>query len=151
VAQSRSDPKTGDAAGMLLQIPDAFLRGEVDFDLPRQGAYAVTSDSSLSDVTRSNMPYFEQLFVTAKGAPLMGIALDRLAYCLRRRVEHETGTYFASLSAWTIVYKGMLTTKQPPQVFPELLDERMASALVVIHSRFSPTRCRHGSCLTRTG
>jgi len=169
-----SDPKTGDGAGMLLQIPDAFFRSEADFDLPRQGAYAVgnaflptdpelaakakasieqiaseeslrvlgwrqvpTSDSSLSDVTRSNVPHFEQLFVTAKGVPLMGIALDRLAYCLRRRVEHETGTYFASLSARTIVYKGMLTTKQLPQVFPELLDERITSALVVVHSRFS--------------
>ena len=169
-----SDPKTGDGAGMLLQIPHAFFRDEVDFELPRQGAYAVgnaflptdpelagkakagieqiaaeenlrvlgwrqvpTDDSSLSDVTRSNMPYFEQLFITAKGAPLMGIALDRLAYCLRRRAEHETGIYFASLSARTIVYKGMLTTQQLPQVFPELLDQRIESALVVVHSRFS--------------
>ena len=169
-----ADPKTGDGAGMLLQIPDGFFRSEVDFELPRQGAYAVgnaflptdselaakakasieqiaseenltvlgwrrvpTHDASLSDLTRSNMPYFEQLFVTAKGVPLMGIALDRLAYCLRRRAEHETGIYFASLSCRTIVYKGMLTTAQLPQVFPELLDERMASALVVVHSRFS--------------
>ena len=169
-----SDPKTGDGAGMLLQIPDAFLRADVDFELPRPGAYAVgnaflptdpdlaakakvtieqiaaeehlsvlgwrrvrTDDASLSDVTRSNMPYFEQLFVTAKDAPLMGIALDRLAYCLRRRTQHETGVYFASLSARTIVYKGMLTTEQLPLVYPELLDERMASALVVVHSRFS--------------
>ena len=54
-----------------------------------------------------------------------------------RRAEHETGIYFASLSCRTIVYKGMLTTAQLPQVFPELLDERMASALVVVHSRFS--------------
>ena len=169
-----SDPKTGDGAGMLLQIPDRFLRSEVSFELPRQGAYAVgnaflptdpelagkakasieqiaaeenlivigwrrvpTSDVSLSDVTRSNMPHFEQLFVTAKGAPMMGIALDRMAYCLRRRAQHETGIYFASLSCRTIVYKGMVTTQQLPQVFPELLDERMASALVVVHSRFS--------------
>jgi glutamate synthase (NADPH/NADH) large chain len=169
-----ADPKTGDGAGMLLQIPDGFLRSEVNFELPRQGAYAVgnvflptdpelatkarasieqiaseenlrvlgwrrvpTNDSSLSYLTRSNMPSFEQLFVTAKGAPLMGIGLDRLAYCLRRRAQHETGIYFASLSARTIVYKGMLTTEQLAQVFPELLDERMASALVVVHSRFS--------------
>ncbi len=169
-----SDPKTGDGAGMLLQIPDRFFRSEVSFELPRQGAYAVgnaflptdpelagkakasieqiaaeenlivigwrrvpTSDVSLSDVTRSNMPYFEQLFITAKGAPMMGIALDRMAYCLRRRAQHETGIYFASLSCRTIVYKGMVTTQQLPQVFPELLDERMASALVVVHSRFS--------------
>ena len=169
-----SDPKTGDGAGMLLQIPDGFLRSEVDFELPRHGAYAVgnaflptdsdlaakakasieqiaseenltvvgwrrvpTSDASLSDLTRSNMPSFEQVFVTAKGAPLMGIALDRMAYCLRRRAQHETGIYFASLSCRTIVYKGMVTTAQLPQVFPDLLDERMESALVVVHSRFS--------------
>jgi glutamate synthase (NADPH/NADH) large chain len=169
-----ADPKTGDGAGMLLQIPDAFFRGEVDLELPRPGEYAVgntflptdpelaakakssieqiaseenlsiigwrrvpTNDSTLSDLTRSNMPYFEQLFLTAKGTPLVGIALDRLAYCLRRRAEHETGIYFASLSCRTIVYKGMVTTAQLPQVFPELLDERMASALVVVHSRFS--------------
>jgi glutamate synthase (NADPH/NADH) large chain len=169
-----ADPKTGDGAGMLLQIPDGFFRGEVDFELPRQGEYAVgnaflptdpelaakaksnieqiaseenlsvlgwrrvpTNDSTLSDLTSSNMPYFEQLFLAAKGAPLMGIALDRLAYCMRRRAQHETGIYFASLSCRTIVYKGMLTTAQLPQVFPELLDERMASALVVVHSRFS--------------
>ena len=67
----------------------------------------------------------------------MGIALDRLAYCLRRRAQHETGVYFASLSARTLVYKGMLTTEQLALVFPELLDERMASALAVVHSRFS--------------
>ena len=36
-----ADPKTGDGAGMLLQIPDGFFRSEVDFELPRQGAYAV--------------------------------------------------------------------------------------------------------------
>ena len=83
------------------------------------------------------MPYFEQLFVAAKGAPLQGIALERLAYCLRRRTQHETGVYFASLSCRTLVYKGMLTTEQLELVFPELLDERMASALAVVHSRFS--------------
>ncbi len=169
-----SDPKTGDGAGILMQVPDGFLRSEVDFDLPRQGAYAVgnaflptdpeaaakakatieqiadeeklivlgwrvvpTDDVSLSDLTRSNMPYFEQLFVTAKGRPLMGLALERLAYCLRRRAQHETGVYFASLSCRTLVYKGMLTTEQLELVFPELLDERMASALAVVHSRFS--------------
>ena len=169
-----ADPKTGDGAGILLQIPDELLRSEVDFELPRMGAYAVgtaflptepdaatkakvmieqiadeehltvlgwrvvpTDDRSLSDLTRSNMPYFEQLFVTAKHAPLMGIALDRLAYCLRRRSQHEAGVYFASLSARTLVYKGMLTTEQLDLVFPELLDERTASALAVVHSRFS--------------
>ena len=96
-----------------------------------------TDDGSLSDLTRSNMPHFEQLFVTASGSPLMGLALERLAYCLRRRAQHETGVYFASLSCRTLNYKGMLTPEQLSQVYPELLDERMASALAVVHSRFS--------------
>jgi glutamate synthase (NADPH) large chain len=169
-----ADARTGDGAGILMQVPDVFLREESEFDLPRAGAYAVgnaflptepstaaqvkqaieqiadeehlsvlgwrtvpTDDSSLSDVTRANMPYFQQLFVAAKGQPLQGLALERLAYCLRRRVEHEVGVYFASLSCRTLVYKGMLTTEQLPLVFPELLDERVASALAVVHSRFS--------------
>ena len=169
-----SDPKTGDGAGILMQVPDAFLRAEVDFSLPRAGAYAVgsaflptdpgeaaaakqtieqiaaeekltvlgwrpvpTDDASLSDLTRGNMPYFEQLFVSAAGRPLMGIGLERLVYCLRKRAQNEAGVYFASLSCRTLVYKGMLTTEQLELVFPELLDERMASALAVVHSRFS--------------
>src|SRR4029434_7880949 len=37
-----SDPKTGDGAGMLLQIPDSFFRGEVDFDSPGHGEYSVS-------------------------------------------------------------------------------------------------------------
>src|SRR4051794_9635535 len=36
-----ADPKTGDGAGLLIQVPDAFLRDVVEFDLPRPGAYAV--------------------------------------------------------------------------------------------------------------
>jgi len=169
-----SDPLTGDGAGILMQVPDAFLRAEAGIELPEAGTYAVgnaflptdeqaraeakaaieriageedltvlgwrrvrTDDSSLSDLTRSNMPWFEQLLVTATGEPRRGLELDRLAYCLRRRVQHETGVYFASLSGRTLVWKGMLTTEQLELVFPELLDERMASALVVVHSRFS--------------
>jgi len=68
---------------------------------------------------------------------LSGIDLDRRAFRLRKRAENELGLFFASLSARTLTYKGMLTTQQLPQVFPELLDQRMASALVVVHSRFS--------------
>ena len=169
-----SDPRTGDGAGILLQVPDGFLRSEAGFELPPAGSYAVgnaflpvdavardaakatieriageeglrvlgwrvvkTESSSLSDLTRSNMPAFEQLFVTAAGQPVLGLALERLAYCLRRRSQNEAGVYFASLSCRTLVYKGMLTTEQLELVFPEILDERVESALVVVHSRFS--------------
>src|SRR5215470_7264822 len=75
------DPGTGDGAGILTQIPDEFFRASCDFELP--------------DVL--------QLFVAgAEGQH--GMELERMAFCLRKRVEHEAGVYFASLSARTIVY-----------------------------------------------
>jgi glutamate synthase (NADPH) large chain len=89
------------------------------------------------------MPAFRQVFVSDP-AGASGIDLDRKLYCARKRVEHEvTGTdgervvYFASLSSRTLVYKGMLTTSQLGTFFPDLADERFASALALVHSRFS--------------
>src|SRR5690606_38230119 len=66
-----------------------------------------------------------------------GIDLDRLAFCLRKRAEHEADVYFPSLSARTIVYKGMLTTPQLEPFFPDLSDERFDTAIALVHSRFS--------------
>ena len=45
--------------------------------------------------------------------------------------------YFPSLSSRTMAYKGMLTTMQLPQFFPDLRDERCRSAIAIVHSRFS--------------
>ncbi len=88
-------------------------------------------------VARDCMPAFRQLFVAAAGARVVGIGLDRLAYCLRKRAESELGVYFPSLSARTLVYKGMLTTGQLEPVFPDLSDRRFATELALVHSRFS--------------
>ena len=97
-----------------------------------------TDDSSLSDVTRGQHAADRAAVRDRRrDRPLMGLALERLAYCLRRRTQHETGVYFPSLSCRTIVYKGMLTPEQLSLVYPELTDERMTSALAVVHSRFS--------------
>ncbi len=95
-----------------------------------------TTSHTLSPVSIAVMPHFEQLFVTGRRG-VRGIDLDRLVYPLRKRAEHEVGVYFASLSARTTVYKGMLTTQQLGEVFPDLCDERTASALALVHSRFS--------------
>ena len=65
------------------------------------------------------------------------MALERLAFCLRKRAERETDVYFPSLSSRTIAYKGMLTTDQLDRFYPELTDERVESAVAVVHSRFS--------------
>jgi glutamate synthase (NADPH/NADH) large chain len=81
-------------------------------------------------------PELVQLFV-AGTAGETGLALDRLAFCLRKQAEPAAGVYIASLSSATIVYKGMLTPPQLAQFYPDLSDARYASALALVHSRFS--------------
>ncbi len=169
-----AEANVGDGAGILVQIPDGFLRQVVDFELPAAGSYAVGcaflprgtdecaaamsaiekivasedltvlgwrdvphDDSMIGQMARDAEPTFKQLFLAATGAPLEGIALDRRAFIARKRIEHETGTYFASLSARTLVYKGMLITGQLTDFYPDLVDERFESALALVHSRFS--------------
>jgi glutamate synthase (NADPH/NADH) large chain len=82
------------------------------------------------------MPNFQQLFISGVNGE-SGLALDRLAFCLRKRAEHGLKVYFPSLSSQTIVYKGMLTTGQLEEFFPDLSDERVVSPLALVHSRFS--------------
>jgi glutamate synthase (NADPH/NADH) large chain len=169
-----ADPTVGDGAGILTQIPDAFLRAVVGFDLPPKGAYAAgiaflptdaeerfTAEATISaiateegltvlgwrdlpiaadlvgETARACMPFFRQLFVSASGCHEVGLGLERLAFCLRKRAEHEAAVYFPSLSARTMVYKGMLTTDQLEPFFPDLSDHRFVTELALVHSRFS--------------
>jgi len=96
-----------------------------------------TDPSMLGATAVSVMPTFRQVFVAASSGRLVGIALERLAFCLRKRAERDTDVYFPSLSSRTIAYKGMLTTDQLDRFYPELTDERVESAVAVVHSRFS--------------
>jgi glutamate synthase (NADPH/NADH) large chain len=84
---------------------------------------------------RELMPVFEQVFATKNG--LSGLELERHIYMARKRIEHETDAYFPSFSARVVVYKGMLTPIQLRDFYPELSDERLESALALVHSRFS--------------
>ena len=94
------------------------------------------NSSSLGKTALSVMPNFWQLFIAgSKGEK--DLALDRLAFCLRKRAEHGLKVYFPSLSSQTIVYKGMLTTGQLEEFFPDLSDQRVVSPLALVHSRFS--------------
>ncbi len=96
-----------------------------------------TDASPIGSIASSAMPSFHQVFV-ASPAGNYGLALERQAFMLRKRIEHDlTDVYFASLSARTVVYKGMLTAPQVEVFFPELGDERFESALALVHSRFS--------------
>ncbi len=181
-----AEPNTGDGAGILLQVPDKFLRAvcrEQGFELPEPGSYATgiaflpqsardaaaacaavekiveaegldllgwrdvpTDESSLGALARDAMPTFRQLFIGGAS----GMELERRAYVIRKRAEHELGTkgpgqdgpgretvYFPSLSGETFVYKGMLTTPQLRAFYPDLQDDRLESALGIVHSRFS--------------
>lgn len=100
----------------------------------------------LGQQAREVMPYFAQVVIAAPedllggdGNRLSGIELDRVVYVVRKRTEHlaSAGIYFASLSSRTIVYKGMLTTPQLSEFFPDLSDTRYESAIALVHSRFS--------------
>src|SRR4051794_2829615 len=125
-----AEANVGDGAGILVQVPDRFLRQVVDFSLPAAGSYAVGcaflprnadecaaamsaieqivatedlsvlgwrdvphDDSMIGQMARDAEPTFKQLFVTATGDPLQGIALDRRVFFARKRIEHEVGTY----------------------------------------------------------
>ena len=109
-------------------------------------------DSSLGAIARDAEPLFHQLFVACddeSGKPLEGLELDRRAWFVRKRAERELGrrgagsgsggdtVYFPSLSSRTVVYKGMLTTPQLREFYLDLQDERLESALAIVHSRFS--------------
>ena len=178
-----AEPNSGDGAGIMIQVPDTFLRAVCEFDLPEEGAYATgiaflpqssrdaalavegvekiveaeglavlgwrevpIDDSSLGALARDAMPTFRQLFVGGAS----GMELERKAFVIRKRAEHELGTkgpgqdgpgretvYFPSLSGKTLIYKGMLTTPQLRAFYLDLQDERMESALGIVHSRFS--------------
>src|SRR5205807_3713841 len=98
-----------------------------------------TDDSMIGQMSRDAMPTFKHVFLasTDGAGPLAGIELDRRVFIARKRFEHETSTYFPSLSARTLVYKGMLVTQQLREFYPDLDDERLESALALVHSRFS--------------
>src|SRR5271165_1218163 len=83
---------------------------------------------------RASLPQLVQL-VVAGLAGESGLALDRKAYCLRKRADHELGLYMASLSSRTIVYKGMLTAIQLEPFFPDLSDPLYRSAIALVHAR----------------
>jgi glutamate synthase (NADPH) large chain len=92
--------------------------------------------TACGDGARAVLPDVLQLFVAGTGGE-HGMELERMAFCLRKRAEHEAGVYFASLSARTIVYKGMLSAPQLGPFYPDLSDPAYKSALALVHSRFS--------------
>jgi glutamate synthase (NADPH) large chain len=170
-----ADAETGDGAGMLLQVPDAFFRAVVDEELPRAGRYGVgvcflprdetrraalerlledaveaegqrvirwrdvpVDPGHVGTVAGASAPRMRQLLIAA--APgLDQDAFERKLYVIRRSAELAAGEELVlpSFSSRTVVYKGMLTPHQVQRYFPDLRDERVATALALVHSRYS--------------
>jgi len=103
-------------------------------------------DSSMGPTARSCEPLFRQVFI-ARGPRVSDLAaFERKLFVIRKRAEHAVAQselrdrdmfYLPSLSARTIVYKGMLTPDQVERVFPDLQNAAVESALALVHSRFS--------------
>ncbi len=98
---------------------------------------------TLGSIAAGARPSMHQVFVAPTDQEAVdgadpALAIDRMAFVARKRFEHENpGCYVVSLSARTIVYKGMLTSHQLAEFFPDLSDERVKSGLAIVHSRFS--------------
>ncbi|MBO9533022.1 MAG: glutamate synthase large subunit [Solirubrobacteraceae bacterium] len=172
-----ADANTGDGAGILLQLPDEFLRAVAPAELPAVGEYAVAmcflpQDAALRQeikdffeatvvaegqavfgwrevpvapetigvTANESRPVFEQLFIGASDALAADQdAFERKLYVIRRIAELKFGRdlYVASCSSRTLNYKGMLISGQLPKFFPDLGDDRITSAVCLVHSRFS--------------
>jgi glutamate synthase (NADPH/NADH) large chain len=173
-----AEPDSGDGAGILLQVPDEFLREEFaahGVALPEAGSYAAgccmvpkesglieaalalfgrlakeeglgllgwrpvpTDNSRLGHTSRSTEPDFIQIVLGAVTEQADPLDVDRRAYVVRRRFELELpDVYVCSLSARTIVYKGMLTAPQLRTYFTDLSDPRMRTTHAIVHSRFA--------------
>ena len=178
-----ADPRAGDGAGILLQIPDRFFRAVADFELPAVGDYAIgmlflpqnqasrneceeTIERLLEDEGQTLIgwrdvpvdnaglgysvtptePVIRQLFVGRGVNCSDQDAFERKLFVIRKQIEKlirdaemEGGDafYFTSFSSRTIIYKGMLLAAQVGEFYRDLQDERMESALALVHQRFS--------------
>ena len=173
------DSRTGDGAGIMVQIPHEFilLHG---IPVPEKGRYGVgmtffpkdgrddslfteiidecvraaglsimhtmevpVNSEVLGEMARETEPHIRQLFIV--GCDERNRLEDKL-YLVRKEIERsvaasqiidKSGCYFASLSTSTLIYKGMLTSRQLREYFPDLTDPYFTSAIALVHSRFS--------------
>jgi glutamate synthase domain-containing protein 2/glutamate synthase domain-containing protein 1/glutamate synthase domain-containing protein 3 len=171
-----ADSATGDGAGIMLQIPDRFLRAVSGCELPEAGRYGVAvcflpgdhrrraeleqllvatveregqdalgwrdvpvRSDQIGRVASKAAPVIRQLFIGAGPGVTDTDALERKLFVIHRSAEIASGEELTipSCSARTMVYKGMLTSAQVPKFYPDLTDDRMESALALVHSRFS--------------
>ncbi len=181
-----ADPLAGDGAGILVQLPDAFLRAEcaeLGITLPAPGDYAVgmvflprdsqtraqsetalkhtvaaegqiflgwrdvpTDNSCLGRSVRPSEPVVRQVFIQRGNHCPDNAAFERKLFVIRKQAHHAIWDrellgnqqfYVASLSSRTLVYKGMILARNLGIYYSDLRDERLQSALALVHQRFS--------------
>ncbi|MDQ3679446.1 MAG: glutamate synthase large subunit [Actinomycetota bacterium] len=151
-----ADAKTADGSGLLTPIPPAlfgkghgvavlFVRGEdpraaVEVAAATEDIEVVdwrtppTDEDQLGDVARRNRPHIVQAILSWNGTG----DPERAAYRLRRRIEAAApGTYVASCSFRTVLYKGLVAADLLPRYYLDLADEGFATTFAVFHQRFS--------------
>ena len=174
-----ADNKTGDGAGIMLQIPHEFILLQ-GIPVPEKGRYGTgllflpkdekaqssilsivieeiekegltlmhlrnvpTCPEILGEAALANEPDIKQIFVT--GFTETETA-DRKLYLIRKRIENKIRTssipskddfYVVSLSTKNIIYKGMLSSLQLRNYYPDLTNSYFTSGLALVHSRFS--------------
>jgi glutamate synthase (NADPH/NADH) large chain len=180
------DPKLSDGAGLLIQMPDRFLREEMankGVTLPPFGQYGVgmvflprdpasrfaceyeieraikdegqvllgwrdvpVDNGDLAKPAKKLEPVIRQVFVGRGAGVTVTDALERKLYIIRKvsghaiqalKLEHGKEFYVPSMSARTMVYKGMLLATQVGEYYLDLKDPRVESALALVHQRFS--------------
>lgn len=170
-----ADGKTGDGAGILLQIPHEFILLQ-GIPVPEKGKYGTgliflpkdekrqqeilsimieeiereglqlmhlrtvpTNPDCLGEAAAESEPAINQVFIT--GVPDDKVPIfDRMLYLIRKRIERriqDKDFYICSLSSKNIVYKGMLSSLQLRQYYPDLTNSYFTSGLALVHSRFS--------------
>lgn len=147
-------PEAGQyGVGMIYTSPDATVRQQsrktFEQIVAEEGQHVLgwravpTDNSSLGKTAKASEPFVQQVFIQ-KAEGLDALAFERKLYVIRKRCHQAirvTGQdpywYPASLSARTLVYKGMLMPIQVGLYYPDLRDPDMESALALVHSRFS--------------
>ena len=170
-----ADNKTGDGAGIMLQIPHEFILLQ-GIPVPEKGKYGTglvflpkdeaqqqdilsimieeiereglslmhlrnvpTNPDCLGETALASEPDIEQLFVTGVTDNRVPY-FERTLYLIRKRIERRVKNkdfYICSLSSKNIIYKGMLSSLQLRQYFPDLTNNYFTSGLALVHSRFS--------------
>nr|WP_024990208.1 glutamate synthase large subunit [Segatella albensis] len=170
-----ADGKTGDGAGILLQIPHEFILLQ-GIPVPEKGKYGTglvflpkdekrqqtilsimieeiereglslmhlrnvpTNPDCLGEAALSSEPDIKQIFITGVTDDKVKV-FERTLYIIRKKIEKridDKDFYICSLSSKSIIYKGMLSSLQLRQYYPDLTNNYFTSGLAVVHSRFS--------------